>query len=199
MKNYTAKILEDAIEMASKDQGVDPKELVYEVIEEKRGLFKKTATIAVYELSDAITYAENYLKHGLESMGITCTTKTVLKDDIINITLDTNQNSIIIGKDGHTLQALTELTRLATFLKFKKRYRVLLDVNNYKTAKYKKLSFVARKAAKEVLTSKGEIKLDPMPSDERRIVHNALARFPHISSESVGEGKERAVVIKYVA
>src|SRR5574344_2774564 len=199
MKNYTAKTLNDAIEMAANDQQIDASELIYEVIEEQHGLFKKTATIAVYELTDGITFAENYLKKALEAMGIEVTLKTTLKNDIINITLDTKQTSVIIGKDGRTLQALTELTRLATFIKFKKRYRVLLDVNNYKTAKYKKLSFVARKAAKEVLTSKGEIKLDPMPSDERRIVHNALARFPHISSESVGEGKERAVVIKYVA
>ena len=198
MKDYTAKTLEDAIEIASKDQNVDPSELVYEIKEEKKGLFKKIATISVYELSDAITFAENYLKNSLKTMGIEATTKTTLKEDIINITIDSEQNSIIIGKDGRTLQAFTELTRLAVYSKFKKRFRVLLDVNNYKTAKYKKLSFVARKAAKDVLNSKGEIKLDPMPSDERRIVHNAVSKFSHISSESVGEGKDRAIVIKYV-
>lgn len=199
MKKYTAKTLEIAIQNACADLGCEEKELVYDILEEKHGLFKKTATIACFELSDAIEFAENYLKKGLKEMGVEeIQTKATIKEDIITISLDTNVNKIIIGKDGRTLQALTEVVRLAVFNKFKKRYRFLLDVNNYKNAKYKKLAFIAKKAAKEVLGTKGSIKLDPMPSDERRIIHNTLSRFPHISSESVGEGKNRSVVVKYV-
>lgn len=199
MKKYTAKTLEIAIKNACMDLNCEEKDLVYEVLEEKHSLFKKVATIGCYELSDVVEFAQNYLKNGLSAMDIEVTSiKPTIKDDIITITFDTNQNKVIIGKDGKTLQALTEVTRLAVFNKFKKRYRILLDVNSYKAAKYKKLTFLAKKTAKEVLATKGEIRLDPMPSDERRIVHNAISRFPHISSESTGEGKNRAVVIKYV-
>lgn len=199
MKDYVAKTLEEAIQIAAKDQGVSEKDLVYIVKEEKKGLFRKTATISVYEINDAAAFAENYLINGLKEIGITAKAKTVIKDsDIIFVTLDSEQNNLIIGKDGKNLQALIALTRLAVFQKFKKRYRVLIDINGYKENKYKKLIFLAKKAAREVLNSKGEIKLDPMPSDERRKIHNALSKFSHISSESVGEGKNRAIVIKYV-
>ena len=64
--------------------------------------------------------------------------------------------------------------------------------------KYKKITFLAKKAAREVIQTKATVKLDPMTSDERRVVHNVLAKFSHIETESVGEGKTRAVTIKYV-
>ncbi|NCA96905.1 MAG: protein jag, partial [Bacteroidia bacterium] len=59
-------------------------------------------------------------------------------------------------------------------------------------------AFAARKAAKEVQKTKMEATLEAMPADERRVVHNALANFSHIKTESAGEGNHRAVVIKYV-
>lgn len=197
MKQFTAKTLDEAIALASEDQNIKKDILVYEIIEEKKSLFKKTATIAIYELSDAIEYAENYLKTSLGSMGIQVKTKPIIKDEIVTILLDTDQNPVLIGKNGKTLQALTELTRLAVRCKFKKRYHIMLDINNYKVAKYKKISYLAKSIAKEVLATKNSVKLDPMTSDERRIIHNVLSKFNHIVTESTGEGKNRAIVISY--
>ena len=67
-----------------------------------------------------------------------------------------------------------------------------------KKAAYLQTGVWAKKAAKEVLATKVTIKLDPMTSDERRVVHKVLTKYSHIETESVGEGKARAVTIKYV-
>ena len=198
MKQYTAKTLEEAIASALKDLDIELEDLSYEVLEEKKGLFKKTATIATYELADAIEFAENYVKNALDGFGIEATVKSTIRDGVIKLTINSNSNPLLIGKNGRTLQALTELTRLATYSKFKQRYKLIVEVADYKLKKYKKITFIAKKAAREVIQTKATIKLDPMTSDERRVIHNALSKFPHVETESVGEGKQRAITIKYV-
>ena len=197
MKKYQAKTIDEAVEMAAQELGILPSDVNFAVQEEKKGLFKKV-TIEVYALSDAIEFAEEYLKNVTAALGIQSETTTVLKDDIIHISLNSDHNPILIGKNGKTLQALNELARLAVSSKFKKRFRILLDINDYKDGKYSRVAFAARKAAKEVQKTKMDATLEPMPADERRVVHNALANFSHIKTESAGEGHHRAVVIKYV-
>ena len=198
MKDYTAKTLDDAIKLACADQGVEKENLIYEVKEEKKGLFKKSATISVYELADAIQYGAEYLKKVLDSLEIQSNIKTSYKEEVIRFTIDSDHNSILIGHNGNGLKAITDLTRLAIGIKFKRRYRLLVDISDYKHNKYKRITFAAKKAAKEVLATKVTIKLDPMTSDERRVVHKVLTKYSHIETESVGEGKARAVTIKYV-
>ncbi|MDD7316847.1 MAG: Jag N-terminal domain-containing protein [Bacillales bacterium] len=198
MKTYTAKTVEDAIKLATEELGIEEIDLVFQIIEEKNGLFSKKATIQVYELSDAIEYANQYIKDVIQSLGISdVEAKSSLEDDVIRIEINTNHNPILIGKNGVTLQALNEIVRLAVSSKFKRRYRILLDVGEYKDKKYSHIASIARKAAKEVQKTKIDVTLNPMPSDERRIVHNALSRFSHIRTESFGEGRNRAVTIKY--
>ena len=198
MKTYTAKTVEDAIKLATEELGIEEIDLVCQIIEEKNGLFSKKATIQVYELSDAIEYANQYIKDVIQSLGISdVEAKSSLEDDVIRIEINTNHNPILIGKNGVTLQALNEIVRLAVSSKFKRRYRILLDVGEYKDKKYSHIASIARKAAKEVQKTKIDVTLNPRPSDERRIVHNALSRFSHIRTESFGEGRNRAVTIKY--
>jgi spoIIIJ-associated protein len=199
MKTYTTKTLEDALAQAEKELKIPANDLSYKIVEEKAGLFSKKLVVEVYEVSDAIAFAEAYLVKTISQFGIEVKTKTELKDDIINITLDTARNPILIGKNGVTLQALNELVRLATSSKFKKRFRILLDINDYKEAKYDKVVSIAKRLAKDVIRTKQDITLDPMPADERRMVHNALTGMPNIKTESVGEGAHRAICIRYIA
>ncbi len=199
MKTYTTKTLEDALAQAEKELNIPANDLSYKIVEEKAGLFSKKLVVEVYEVSDAIAFAEAYLVKTISQFGIEVKTKTELKDDIINITLDTSRNPILIGKNGVTLQALNELVRLATSSKFKKRFRILLDINDYKEAKYDKVISIAKRLARDVVRTKQDITLDPMPADERRMVHNALTGMPNIKTESVGEGAQRAICIRYIA
>ena len=199
MKTYTAKSVEEAVKLAAEELLIDENDVIFTITDEKKGLLSKKATIVVYELSDAIEFAEDYIKNVIKSLGIeSVTTKASLEDDIIRITIDTDHNPVLIGKNGVTLQALNEIVRLAVSGKFRRRFRILLDIGDYKNSKYARVASVARRTAKEVQKTHVDVVLDPMPSDERRIVHNVLSDFSHIATESSGEGRRRAVTIKYV-
>ncbi|MCQ2799312.1 MAG: Jag N-terminal domain-containing protein [Bacilli bacterium] len=200
MKHFTSKTVEDAIEAASKAVGIPAEQLIYKVIEEKKGLFGigREATIEIYDIDDAAAFAEEYIKTALGGMGVEAETTSTIDEGIIHLNINSERNPILIGKNGRTLQALNELTRLAVSNKFHHRYRILLDVGGYKEDKYDRLEWIAKKTAREVLKTKVDVKLDPMTADERRVVHNTLNGMAHIKTESSGEGRDRAITIKYV-
>jgi spoIIIJ-associated protein len=198
MKQYANKTVEDCLAEASKELGVPTEQLVYRVIEEKKGLFSKKASIEVYEVNDAVTFAQDYLKTAISGMGIDITTEAKVEEDIIHVTINSERNPVLIGKNGRTLQSLNELDRLAVSNKFRHRYRILLDVGGYKEDKYSRIAYVAKKTANDVLKNHVDVKLDPMTPDERRVVHNTLNGLAHIKTESSGEGSDRAVTIKFV-
>ena len=191
---YIGATKEEALENAAQDQGVPVNELVYEVIGENEACVQ----IEVYEIVDIIEYAQTYLKEAIESIGIDCRVTPSLKDDIIHLKVDSSHNSILIGKNGKTLQSLNELTRIAVSNHFKKRYRILLDINGYKNDKYDRLCKMARRIGHEVQKTKTNVTLDPMPADERRVIHNTLTNMPNIKTESTGIGKQRQSQVIYV-
>lgn len=198
MKSYSGKTIEEALEAASSDLHLPVEELIYVAEDKKKGLFSKKVVVDVYEFSDIVTYAEDYVLNVIDSLEIESSVKTKLDGDVMRITIDSTHNPILIGKNGVTLQALTELTKLAVSNHFHKRFRILLDVNGYKNSKYFRLERMARKCAKEVQKTKTTYTFDPMPADERRAIHNAVNGFDHIKTESTGEGTHRQVQIIYV-
>ncbi|MCR5185270.1 MAG: KH domain-containing protein [Bacilli bacterium] len=198
MKMYLGKTVEEALELAAKEQGCDVNELVYSVSDKKKGLFAKKVIVEVYDYSDIIRFAEDYVLNIVDNLGIESSLHTTLDDDVIRITIDSTHNPILIGKNGKTLQALNELVKLAVSNHFHKRFRILLDINGYKDNKYSRLRRTARKLAHDVQKTKTTYTFDPMPADERRAVHNACSGMPNIRTESIGEGTHRQVQIIYV-
>ena len=197
MKLYTAKTLEECLAAASEELETPVEDIIYTVVEEKKGIFSKKVTISVEEIGDVIEFAENYIKDVCHALGLDASLKTFYRDNIIKVLIETNRNAVLIGNNGVSLQSLNELTKLAVSTKFKRKFKILLDIGNYKEKKYRSVIFVAKKAAKEVLSTHVDVKLNPMTPDERKKVHNVLSSWKHIKTESVGDGKERAIVIKY--
>ena len=175
MKEYSAKTVDDCLAAAAKELGIEADSLVYTVKEEKKGLFKKSATIDVYDQSDAVSYGETYLVSALKALGIEATVTSTIEEDIIKMTVNSERNPVLIGKNGHTLQALNELVKLAVSNKFRHRYRILLDVGGYKEDKYSRIAYIAKKNAAQVLKTHIDVHLEPMTPDERRVVHNTLS------------------------
>ncbi len=197
MRIFEAKNLEEVLKLASDDLGIATDDLIYDVIGEKKGLFKSSIKVSVYETVDYVDYATDYLKTVIEALGFNLETKAALDGDVIKIEMSTNHNSILIGKNGKTLLALNEVVALALYVKFKKRIRVLLDINDYKQERYRKVVSIAKRVAGEVAKTKQSATLDPMTSDERRAVHNALSEYRNVTTESTGVGRERRIVIKF--
>ena len=198
MKVYQGKTPEDALKVASEELGIPVEELIYSVEDKRVGIFNKKYVVDVYELSDIIQYAEDYILRVIDAFGIESTVKSRLDDDIIRITIDSTHNPILIGNGGKTLQALNELVKVAVSNHFRRKFRILLDVNGYKDKKYDKLAKMARRIAREVQKSKTTYTFDPMPADERRVIHNACSGMKNIKTESIGEGSHRQLQIIYV-
>ena len=199
MAIYTAKTLEDALAKASEELNVPVPELNYVVLKEEKKLFSKKVEVEVYTMTDVISFCEQYTQTIIKDLGLDCEVKTSIDEGVIKIVLNTSHNSILIGKNGQTLQALNSLVRQASGHKFKKHYRILLDINAYKDEKYEKITKMAIRIAHEVQRTKVNATLDPMTSDERRVIHNALSNMPNIKTESSGQGYKRQITIYYVA
>lgn len=73
---------------------------------------------------------------------------------------------------------------------------VFFDINNYRREREALITELARAAAQKVLATKSALSLPPMNSYERRLVHTALAHHPDVATESVGQGKDRYVVVR---
>ncbi|MDY0177851.1 MAG: KH domain-containing protein [Erysipelotrichia bacterium] len=198
MKEFSGKTLDEAIAKAIEETQTTKENLIYTIEDEKKGLFVKKTIINVYDLSDVVRSAEDYLLDVVDALEIESTVNTKIDDDIIRMTIDSTHNPILIGKNGKTLQAINELVKLAVNNKFRRRFRILVDINGYKDNKYDKLTWKARKIAKEVQQTHVTATLDPMPADERRIVHNALNNMTNIKTESKGEGTHRQVQIIFI-
>lgn len=191
---YQGSNLETVLKEASEKEYTPVEELTYVVLKNE----ENNVEIEVYTIVDVIEYAQNYIIDGIKALGFDSRVNPTLKDDIINLKIESDRNPIIIGKNGRSLQALNELVRLAVNHRFNRRYRILLNVSDYKEEKYSKISSFAKRIAHEVQKTKVNATLDPMTADERRTVHNALAGMPHIRTESSGFGKNRQINIIYV-
>ena len=199
MKTYEGKTLDDVIQHACQDLGITPDELTYEIIEEKKGLFSKKVVIECYCESMVQEYLESFVRKTLTNMGFQVETVSYIQDGRIYCNINTDNNSILIGKGGVILRAFNLIARQAVQNEFKKRFEISLDINGYRETKYKKVSAMAKKLGKQVLRTKIAVKLDPLPADERKVVHQTIADFnKHLKTESQGEGKDRFTTISYV-
>ena len=199
MKTYEGKTLDDVIQHACQDLGITPDELTYEIIEEKKGLFSKKVVIECYCESMVQEYLESFVRKTLTNMGFQVETVSYIQDGRICCNINTDNNSILIGKGGVILRAFNLIARQAVQNEFKKRFEISLDINGYRETRYKKVSAMAKKLGKQVLRTKIAVKLDPLPADERKVVHQTIADFnKHLKTESQGEGKDRFTTISYV-
>lgn len=198
MNRYEGKSEEEAVKKAMEDLGIDKVEdLKYQVISSKSKLFNKSVVIGIYSVNDVIVFADDYIKRCLHALGIEGSTEAKYEDGIIKLNILCTRNKLVIGKNGYTLRCINELTRSACHNRFGSFYRILLNCDGYKENKYDKYVYLAKKYAREVQQTKATIELDPMPSDERRIIHQLLNNYSDIKTESVGVGKDRHITIQY--
>ena len=197
---YTGKTKEEAVQTAIEDlQELEENLIIRESKEEKGGLFKsKKVEITVIEKRDVTKYIKDFIISTIRNLGFTANVEVKTKDDVPNYTIYSDNDSLLIGKNGKNLNALTLLVRENISKKIGKSYRFVIDVSDYKEKNDLRLERLARKIAREVKQSKVEAKLDPMNSYERRIIHNTLTKNKYVTTESEGEEPNRHVVIKPV-
>lgn len=114
----------------------------------------------------------------------------------IHYMINSDENPLLIGAKGNTLDALQTLVRNVISMYTKDRVITSLDIGSYKNNRNQQLEILATKTAKEVAKSGVAVKLRPMNSYERRVIHEKLSDWRDVYTESEGEGAERALVIK---
>ncbi len=113
---------------------------------------------------------------------------------IVNISAD--QANFLIGQAGANLDALQHISRILVNKKIKHPIHFIVDVNDYRKNRLNLLKQMAKDIAKRANLEQINITLQPMPAYERRIVHLTLAEHPDIATESVGQDKERKIVVR---
>ncbi len=175
------------------------KEDVYfkQTLEEGKLFKSKKYIIEITKKQDVINYIKKYINDFANKFGIKINSEVRENDGIINVMLISDNNSLLIGKDGKNMDAIQILLRQSLCNQINQNVKVLVDVSGYKNKRNKNLEFEIKKICKEVLNTKLEVKLDPMNSYQRRIVHTVVSNFPNLKSESVGESPNRYTVISY--
>ena len=195
---FEAKTDEEALEYAINELKVDKDSINLEVLEETKGFLgigRKALYKASYEI-DIVSYAKEYIKNILSGMNITYQLEVRSNEDEINIAIESSDNPLLIGKDGKCLDALLTLLKVYISRLSNDTVMVGLDIGGYRANRKKQLEVLATKTAKEVAKTKIEVKLKPMNAYERKIIHEKLADWRDVYTESEGEGADRALVIK---
>ena len=195
---YTGKTREEAINNATIDlQETENNLIIKEISETKGGLFKsKKVEIEVIEKRQIQKYIKEYLIKLVKDLGFNANIEMKIKEDIPTYTIYSDNDSLLIGKNGKNLKALSTIINQHIVKEWGKSYKFVIDINSYKEKHDKSLEILAKRIAKEVASTKIEAKLDSMNSYERRIIHNTLTNNKKVYTESEGEEPNRYVVVK---
>lgn len=207
MKQYTGKTVDDILKNIAAEQQCKVEDITYNVIsEEKGGLFglNKSATIEAYTSKDVKEFIFDYLGNYFTELNQAVSIEIIVENNkeregelLYRVILDAENNAIIIGKNGQTLRAISTVVKAAAANTFKKRVTVIIDVNHYKEDRYKKVKMLAKREAINVAKTHVDVELDPMPNDERKVIHQYLQDFRNVTTISIGEGNKRHLCIKY--
>ncbi|MFC1958703.1 RNA-binding cell elongation regulator Jag/EloR, partial [Chloroflexota bacterium] len=113
----------------------------------------------------------------------------------IAINIKGDDLGILIGRRGQTLSCLQYIVRLIVGRQTETWVPIIIDVEGYKERRYQSLQAFARQMAEQVKAKESPFALEPMPAYERRIIHLSLADHPDVTTESIGQGESRRVVI----
>ena len=197
VKEFEGKNLSELIDTSLQSLNLTQDDVIITKEEIKGNLLKKSSyKIKVYILTDIQNYVKDYLLELTKLMGLEVTFESKIRDTQICVKMYSDNNSILIGKDGKTLSALMVIVKQMFSNKYGIHQHIILDVENYKENQEKKLERLAKKIAREVIATKVDVKLDNMNSYERRIIHNTLSNNKKVSTVSEGEEPNRHVIIK---
>ena len=194
---FSGKTKEEAIENAMQALNIEKEQLfIIEKQEEKKKLFNKKIEIEVVTIPEIKKEIKEYLKTIINKMGIKIEIETKEKNNVPIFNIIGEDNAILIGKNGRTISALQIIVNQMLYTKLKNYFEFTIDVNDYIYSKNKKLEYLAKKMAKEVIRTKMPVSLDPMTAFERKTIHNALTKYENLTTYSEGEEPNRYIVIK---
>lgn len=197
INNFEGKNYDETLEKALKELNCSKEEVLIKVEEKKGKLFKSVSFIlTIIKLSDIEEKILEYLDQLLHNMDLKISFESALKNGTIYIKMHSNNNGILIGKNGQTIESLQTISKNVINKEIGIFPNLILDVEDYKEKQEKNLERLAKNVAREVIRTKVPAALDSMNSYERRIIHSTLTDFKGVTTESEGEEPNRRVIIK---
>ena len=204
----SGKSVDEAIQTALEQLGVSEDKVEVTVLKKGRsgvlGMGVEEAKIKVRlklepgEKADAVEVAKEVLETLIKLMKITAEV-SVLQENTgelpVTLNIEGEDLGVLIGRRGQALASLQYVVRLVVAEKLKVWIPINVDIAGYKKRRYESLQNLALRLAEQVKRSRRLIMLEPMPADERRIIHLALADHTDVGTQSTGVGDERKVVI----
>lgn len=196
----TAKTVDEAVELALKELGAAREGVEVEVLEEPSkgilGLIKvKQAKVKVILKEGPSQKACSLLKQIFRSMDLKVEIKTTENEKALLIDLEGNDLGILIGRRGETLDALQYLVNLSVNKNQEIRKKIIIDIEGYRNRRENTLQKLALKLADKARQRGRNVVLEPMSSQERRIIHTALQGRDDIYTFSEGEEPYRKIII----
>ncbi len=216
-KNYleiSARTVEEAVAQALQQMGAAEDEVEITVIKKGRsgilGLGTEEALVGVQRVKpasghpipvddkEASTVAAQTIEETLKVMGLSATVKQVPQvspDEPMGFDINGDDLGVLIGRRGQTLASFQFIIRLIVAHRLKSWLPLTIDIEGYKKRRIESLKALSLRMADQVRRTRRNLTMEPMPADERRIVHITLADDPDVSTESSGEGEERKVTL----
>ncbi len=202
----SGKTVEEAIEIGLNELDVNRTEVEIEVVSKgKTGILgirsepaKVTLTV-VEKPTDLVKVATDTLQKLVARMDVSVFVNLInVHNEEIggpSFEIDGEDAGLLIGRKGQTMRSLQFITTMISSNKLEDQLRIDLDVAGYKSRRYDSLANLAYKVAEQVVDTGNSITLEPMPANERRIIHVTLADDQRVSSVSSGRGDSRKVTI----
>ena len=147
-------------------------------------------------MEESITYAKKYLEDLLSFFGLNTEVKTAYDDEVIELSVpSTHMNGFLIGQNGETLRALQFMVSSALRSNQYQYSRVNIDIADYKKHRADELSERVKDWVDKVKSSGEQFELRPMNPADRRIVHKVAEEYG-LNTESVGEGRDRHIILR---
>jgi spoIIIJ-associated protein len=197
----TAATVDEAVQSALRQLGVSKNRAEIIVLDEgKKGLFgifgSKPAVVKAILKIDPIEEAELFLKKVIQQMGVnTATIEKQQQGKQVTFMITGEQVGLLIGKHGQTLNSLQLLTQLVANRYAEEYVSIVVDAENYRERREKTLMQLAQKLAEKAVKTGKEVRLEPLPAHERKIIHSALADHKKVVTYSVGVEPHRYVVV----
>jgi spoIIIJ-associated protein len=199
----TARTVEQAIEEAEKQLGIDRSQIEILVVRKgKSGILGMGSEEAIIKVKptippekDVVKVATEVLDRLLQLMGIIGKVKSSSSEIPLTLNVEGDDLGILIGRSGKTLTSLEYIVKLVVAGQLKAWLPLRVDVAEYKKRRRDSLQKLALRLAEQVKLRHRAMTLEPMPADERRIIHLALADHPDVVTHSIGESDDRKVVI----
>lgn len=195
----SAKTVDEAVRLALIELGLHKDEVEIEVLDAgSKGLFgigAKNAVVKVSQLVNLEGRARDFLNEVFLAMGLRVELDIKTDGKLMTINMIGDNMGIIIGKRGDTLDALEHLVNLCVNKGDGEYVKVILDTENYRARREQTLVKLAKNLASSVSRNGRKITLEPMHSNERRIIHATLQNNANVDTFSIGEEPNRKVVI----